>query len=142
MKPPQHRQHQLKAERTQLKEASQRLLAGTPVRSDGALTISGLAREAGIPRYRVYEHHTDIASQFKTAAGRGPLTPNIQGMRHQLDAASDRIRHLEDTNAALRRQVSALAAVITEITHEQHADNIVALPRRHQTNEARPKARD
>ncbi|RSN60565.1 hypothetical protein DMH01_14790 [Amycolatopsis sp. WAC 04182] len=63
-------------------------------------------------------------------------------MRHQLDAASDRIRHLEDTNAALRRQVSALAAVITEITHEQHADNIVALPRRHQTNEARPKARD
>jgi hypothetical protein len=69
------RQAHLDAERCQLREASQRLLAGVPTRTNGTLTVSGPAVDAGLSRHRLYEHHADLVSEFKTAAGGGPLTP-------------------------------------------------------------------
>jgi hypothetical protein len=132
------RQNRLEAERTQLREASQRLLTGCAGRSSGALTVAGLAIEAALPRNRLYEHHADLVTEFKSAAGGGPITPNIQALQQQLAAAHDQIRKLADINATLERQVTTLAAVITEMTHEHHAGNIVALPQRRRAT--RPKA--
>jgi hypothetical protein len=50
-------------------------LAGVPTRTNGTLTVSGPAVDAGLSRHRLYEHHADLVSEFKTAAGGGPLTP-------------------------------------------------------------------
>lgn len=43
----------LDTEREGLRQAIERLLAGTPYRSTGALTVTTLAIEAGLPRHRL-----------------------------------------------------------------------------------------
>ena len=62
-----------------------RLLAGTPQRSNGTLTVAALAAEAALSRYRLYEHHPDLVTEFKTTtlAG-GPATPGADALRQQL----------------------------------------------------------
>jgi len=116
-------------ERRLLHEAMQRLLAGAPQRSNGKLTVATLATEAGLPRHRLYEHHADLAAEFKAAAGGGPPSPRIQALQQQLVVAHDRIQTLEASNKLLRDRITTLCAAITELTHEAAADNVVALSR-------------
>jgi hypothetical protein len=121
----------LATEQRLLREATERLLAGTPQRSNGSLTIAALATEAGLPRHRIYEHHADLVAEFKTKTLTGrPTTPDVQALRQQLADAHHRIQQLEATQAQLTAKITTLCAVITELTHEAHADNVVALPQR------------
>jgi AcrR family transcriptional regulator len=124
------RQTRLDSERQLIREAAQRLLAGTPARSDAKLTVATLAIEAGLSRQRLYEHHPDLIAEFKTATGRGPVPPNVEALQRQLADADSRIQQLEACNNQLRAQITTLCAVITELTHEAAADNVVTLPRR------------
>jgi hypothetical protein len=124
------RETRLETERQHIRDAIQRLLAGRPQRSDGKLTISNLAAEADLTRQRLYDHHTDLITEFKTTAGGGPLPPHVQALQRRLAEANERIGELETDNALLRKQLTTLCAVITELTHETHADNIVTMPRR------------
>ena len=116
-------------ERHLLREAMHRLLAGAPQRSNGKLTITTLAAEAGLPRHRLYEHHADLAAEFKAAAGGGPPSPSIQALQQQLVGAQDRIKTLEASNKLLTERIMTLCAVITELTHEAKTNNVVALSR-------------
>lgn len=115
------------AERELLREAMARLLERTPRRSGGKLTAVALAIEAGVPRHRLYEHHADLVTEFKTAAGGGPTPPNVQALQQQLADADDRIRTLEADNTRLARRITTLCAVITELTHQAQSDNVVTL---------------
>ncbi|WP_426513250.1 hypothetical protein ACPPVO_23080 [Dactylosporangium sp. McL0621] len=47
-------------ERNAIKAAASRLLAGTPLRSNGALTVVALADEAGVKRHVLTRRHTDL----------------------------------------------------------------------------------
>ncbi len=121
----------LATERQLIREATQRLLAGTPQRSNGSLTVSTLATETGLPRHRIYEHHADLVAEFKAKTFTGaPITPDVNALRQQLADAHQRIQQLEDTQTQLTAKITTLCAVITELTHDAHADNIVALPLR------------
>lgn len=124
------RETRLATERQQIRDAIQRLLANSPQRSDGKLSVSNLAAEADLTRQRLYEHHTDLIAKFKTTAAGGPIPPHVQALQRQLAEANERIGELETGNALLRKQLTTLRAVITELTHEAHADNIVTMPRR------------
>jgi hypothetical protein len=44
------------AEQTAISAAADRLLAGTPLRSPGKLSVSGLITESGLRRDVLYEH--------------------------------------------------------------------------------------
>lgn len=124
------RQARSDTERRLIREAMQRLLAGTPQRSNGKLTVATLAIEAGLSRQRLYEHHPDLVAEFKTASGGAPIPPDVEALRQQLADADCRNRQLEASNSQLRAQITTLCAVITELTHEAAADNVVTLPRR------------
>src|SRR6266536_646851 len=126
---PTTRQAQLDTERQQIQDASRRLIAGTATRSNGRPTVSALAIEADLPRHRLYEHHADLIAEFVTA-GPTPGTATASALQQQLTDAHKRIQALDDTNTILRRQLTTLAAVITELTHEAQTDNIVAMPAR------------
>lgn len=130
----------LEAERERLRQAIARLLAGTPHRSNGALTVTTLAIEAGLPRHRLYEHHAELVSKFKTNTGCGPVSPTIVGLRQQLADAHDHVQRLEAANTQLQDRITMLSGVITELAHEAQADNIVALPphRHARTRSSRP----
>ena len=51
-------------ERAQIRAAMDRILAGAPERSNGALTIVALAIEAGVPRNALTQRHTDLKNEF------------------------------------------------------------------------------
>ena len=51
-------------ERDQIHAAMDRLLAGTPLRSDGALTVVSLAVEANVKRHVLTHRHTDLKDEF------------------------------------------------------------------------------
>jgi hypothetical protein len=128
------RQTRLDAERLLIREASQRLAAGTPERSNGRLTAATLAAEAGLPRHRLYEHHAELLAEFKTTTNSGPVTASVQAMRQQLADARERIEELAANEARLKAQITTLCAIITELTHETRADNVVSIPARTRSN--------
>jgi hypothetical protein len=51
-------------ERAQIRAAMDRILAGAPERSSGALTIVALAIEASVPRNALTQRHTDLKYEF------------------------------------------------------------------------------
>jgi hypothetical protein len=49
-------------ERDRIRAAMDRVLAGTPQNSDGALTVVALAHEASVPRNALTQRHSDAKS--------------------------------------------------------------------------------
>lgn len=127
------RHARLATEQQLIRDATRRLLAGIPQRSNGNLTIATLAAEAGISRQRIYEHHADLVAEFKAKAQiGGPIASDVQALQQQLADARARIHTLEVTKAQLKAKITTLCAVVTELTHETTADNVLAMPsRRH-----------
>jgi hypothetical protein len=122
------RQAHLDNERHQVREAAQRLLTGAPQHSNGRHTVAALAVEAGISRQRLYEYHADLVAEFKTTTGRGVISPNVQALQQQLADSRERIHQLEGHVTLLQNRIRTLGAVITELTLEAQAGNVVALP--------------
>jgi hypothetical protein len=85
---------------TALEQAMQRLLEGCPSRTDGALTIANLAREAGVSRATA-NRATDVLARF----------------RARLDTAAG-----EDLPATLRDKIRILTAQIAEIKRREHQE--------------------
>jgi len=87
-------------ERRQIIAAIDRLIGGTPLRSDGNLTIVDLAVEADVKRWVLTHKHTDLKDLFnakvKTATQEPPL---VQQLRN-------RVTELEAANTDLRREVA------------------------------------
>jgi hypothetical protein len=83
-----------------LEEAMQRLLEGRPARTDGALTIANLAREAGVSRATA-NRAADILARF----------------RDHLDQAGG-----EDLPATLRDKIRTLTAQVAELKRREHQE--------------------
>ena len=77
-----------------LRAAMERLLAGTPERSDGKLDVATLAREAGVSR----------ATANRAAAVLAEFRRRVEERR----AAEDPARTLREENTALKRELAAL----------------------------------
>lgn len=82
---------------TALRQAMERLLAGRPTLTDGRLTVTNLAREAGLSRASAYRAAAIVQAfrdHIRQPAARD-MTPT---------ARQDRIAALEAERAALQRQ--------------------------------------
>jgi hypothetical protein len=99
-------------ERSAIVHAMQRLLDGTPLRSDGRLTVVSLAAEANVKRYVLTEKHVDLKDLFYariraidqgTAVSENP--PELQRMR-------DRIAELTRETEQQRLVINALARTV------------------------------
>ncbi|WP_127356140.1 hypothetical protein [Actinacidiphila soli] len=108
-----------------LEAAADRLLAASPLRSDGSLTIAALAREAGLSRATAYRA-TEIIETFRRRVderGDGPNVPDtlrelIRELTGELREAR-RARHEEITD--LRRSVDTLAQHVQALTLDNQA---------------------
>ncbi|GAA1461759.1 hypothetical protein NE857_02020 [Nocardiopsis exhalans] len=65
-------------ERARIRSAMERILASTPERSNGALTIVALAQEADVPRNALTQRHTDIRNEFYEAIRSRGETPEVE----------------------------------------------------------------
>ncbi|WSZ45545.1 hypothetical protein OG239_43085 (plasmid) [Streptomyces sp. NBC_00868] len=116
-------------ERDRIRAAMDRILHGTPERSNGALTIVALALEAGVPRNALTQRHTDLKNMFyDRVRARGGTPDSEQRLRKQIcrlkklrAADAEEIAQLKTDVEAL---VGALHQSMTEnrLLHQQLAD--------------------
>jgi chromosome segregation ATPase len=106
-------------EREAITAAAQRLLAGRPERSTGALTVLQLAAEAGVKRWVLTHKHPDLKTEFeqRREAVNGVPTAyqTLAAKTTDLAAANHRLR---EENADLRHRVDAYAQAIYRLSRE------------------------
>ncbi|WP_436800909.1 hypothetical protein [Streptomyces avermitilis] len=68
-----NQQHQ--DERTRIREAMDRLLAGQAAASNGSLTVKALAEEAGVHRMALLKRHADLKNAFYERVRNDPAGP-------------------------------------------------------------------
>jgi septal ring factor EnvC (AmiA/AmiB activator) len=127
-------------ERDRIRAAMQRILGGTPERSNGALTIVALAREADVPRNALTQRHTDLKNEFyQCIQERGGPSEDETRLRATIAKLRVTIDNKNRELQRLRADVPALVRVINQLKLEneqlrgqlaQPTDVVIAFPER------------
>jgi septal ring factor EnvC (AmiA/AmiB activator) len=105
--------------RNHIRAAMDRLLAGTPLRSDGALTIVALAAEAGIKRHILTHRHTDLKDEFYARVrAQNRIPESEKRLRDQLAAIQRRLADLNEHSRQQQQTIEALARIVNVLTVE------------------------
>jgi hypothetical protein len=109
-------------ERNAITAAMQRLLAGKPLRSSGALTIVALAEEAGLRRNKLTHKHTDLKDLFyaEVKACNGIPASEIK-LRERITALEARIASLRQERDDYRSAAETFARAVHVLTVENDA---------------------
>lgn len=124
----------------QLRAAMRRLLDSTPIRSNGSLTVSALALEAGVSR-RTAGRATGVLRDFQDAIAHRDRSlgaePNGEAARLRAELAST-VMKLQQKNAEITRvraELNTLACRVALLSEENEqlrrpssTGNVVALP--------------
>ena len=133
-------------ERDQIRAAMDRILAGTPERSNGALTIVALALEAGVPRNALTQRHTDLKDEFyqrirEAGADNGDearLRATIARLRQTIAGKNKELSQLRADVPALVRAVHQLTLENQQLRdmHASTGGSVIPFPGR---EPARPR---
>jgi hypothetical protein len=126
------------SERDRIRAAMDRILAGSPERSNGALTVVALAIEAGVPRNALTQRHTDLKDDFyqrirERGAGNGDearLRATIAQLRKTIASKNKELAQLRADVPALVRAVSQLTLVNQKLRdrHASPGGSVVPFP--------------
>lgn len=106
-------------ERDRIRAAMARILDGTPQHTNGALTIVGLALEAGVPRNALTQRHPDLKNEFHARiAERGGASELETQLRATIAKLKKTIANKNTELRQLRRDVPALVRVVNQLTLE------------------------
>jgi uncharacterized coiled-coil protein SlyX len=106
-------------ERDQIRAAMDRILDGTPERSNGALTVVALAIEAGVPRNALTQRHTDLKDEFyQRIRERGAGNEDEARLRATIAKLRQTIANKNKELAQLRADVPALVRAVNQLTLE------------------------
>jgi hypothetical protein len=114
-------------QRIAILDAADRLLAGTPRRSTGNLSVVQLAVEAEVKYWIVAQKHTDLRDHFQRLAHAARTSPNTPSADDELET---RYRELRRHCTGLEALLQTYATVINELSQE----NQVLREQRAQTN--------
>ncbi|GAA4638983.1 hypothetical protein GCM10023196_098820 [Actinoallomurus vinaceus] len=127
------------AERTAIRAAADRLLAGTPLRSaSGKLTVSELITESGIRRDVIYADHKDLVEEFQARVkARRNVPTAMQDLAEQnttlkteLAAARKELDAERCASATLRKVIAELSLELQQTTDElAAASGVSRIPR-------------
>ncbi|MET9086423.1 hypothetical protein ABZX77_31860 [Streptomyces sp. NPDC004237] len=120
-------------ERDRIRAAMDRILAGTPQHSTGALTIVALAEEAQVPRNALTQRHPDLRNEFNDKIReRGQMPDAEKRLRKQIVKLKElRAKDAEEL-AQLREDVQGLLRVVNQLTLEnQQLRTELTTPRAH-----------
>ncbi|MFF2852522.1 hypothetical protein ACFVT5_40435 [Streptomyces sp. NPDC058001] len=127
-------------ERERIHAAMDRILAGTPQSSSGALTIVALAHEAGVPRNALTQRHLDLKNAFyERVKERGAPSDVEVRLRKTVVKLKKTIANKNKEIDQLRNDVLGLVRVVNQLTLEnqrlretlaQPAPNVVAFRNR------------
>ncbi|MFI1199772.1 hypothetical protein ACH4VR_09990 [Streptomyces sp. NPDC020883] len=98
-------------ERTLIREAMDRLLAGKATASNGSFTAAALAAEAGVHRMALYKRHADLKNEFDERVR--TETKQVPETEKQLRAT---VAKLKKTVANQRAEIEQLRDLVTRLT--------------------------
>ncbi|AQW50742.1 hypothetical protein ACIQPP_19645 [Streptomyces violaceusniger] len=106
-------------ERDRIHAAMDRILSGTPQRSNGSLTIVALAAEAEVPRNALTQRHLDLKNEFyEKVRARGETPDSEKRLRRQLVKAKElRAQALKEI-ARLKADNEALVGAMHQVVME------------------------
>jgi hypothetical protein len=117
------------SERDRIRAAMDRILDGTPERSNGALTVVALAIEAGVPRNALTQRHTDLKDEFyQRIKERGADNADEARLRATIARLRKTIASKNKELAQLRADVPALVRAVNQLTLEQETRAEVTAP--------------
>ncbi|KOV62930.1 hypothetical protein ADL00_23505 [Streptomyces sp. AS58] len=93
-------------ERTRIREAMDRLLAGQPTVSDGSLTVVALAVEADVHRMALFKRHADLKNEF------------YERVRNETRQVPETEKRLRETVAKLKKTVADQREEIDELRQQ------------------------
>ena len=106
-------------ERDRIRAAMDRILAGAPERSNGALTVVALAIEAGVPRNALTQRHTDLKNEFyQRIRESGAASDDEARLRATIARLKKTIEGKNRELAQLRADVPALVRAVSQLTLE------------------------
>jgi chromosome segregation ATPase len=106
-------------ERDRIRAAMDRILAGDPEKSNGALTVVALAIEADVPRNALTQRHTDLKDEFyQRIKARGADNGDEARLRATIAKLKQTIAAKNKELAQLRADVPALVRVVNQLTLE------------------------
>ncbi|HEV8652087.1 MAG TPA: hypothetical protein VG276_22510 [Actinomycetes bacterium] len=104
-------------QRAAIQAAADRLLAGTPLRSTGELTVVQLAAEAGMKRWLLTHKHHDLAEQFQARAKAiGGDPPSVRKLKAQVQELQEAVARLKAEQAERQALLECYAHVINELS--------------------------
>jgi hypothetical protein len=104
-------------ERDRIRAAMNRIVAGVPERSNGALTIVALALEADVPRNALTQRHTDLKNEFYERIKERGATPDVEArLRTAVVKLKETITNKNKELKQLRADVPALVRIINQLT--------------------------
>ncbi|MYW11863.1 hypothetical protein GT034_26430 [Streptomyces sp. SID2563] len=108
-------------ERSRIREAMDRLLAGKATISNGSLTAAALAAEAGVHRMALYKRHADLKNEFeervRTEAKQVPETE--KRLRKTVTTLKKTVSNQRAEIEDLRQQVTLLALASAVLTQQR-----------------------
>jgi chromosome segregation ATPase len=101
-------------ERDEIRAAMDRILGGTPERSDGAMTI-----EAGVPRNALTQRHTDLKAEFyQRVKERGAGSEDEERLRATIPELRKSGAGARKDLARARADIKALVRAVNQLTTE------------------------
>lgn len=109
-------------QRQQIRDAMDRLIAGTPLHSDGKLTIKSLAEEAQVKRWILTHRHTDLQNEFRAriADTAGNQPPALRKLHDAHTEATEKIQELRAEVAELKATLRQYERVVQVLALENH----------------------
>lgn len=121
-------------ERDEIRAAIDRLLAGTSLRSDGALTVVSLAAEAAVKRHVLTHRHTDLKDEFYARVRAQGHTPTSElALREEIAALKEKLGEAREELKGLRETNETYARIVNVLTTENEQLKLAA------ANQARPR---
>jgi len=106
-------------ERDRIRAAMDRILAGAPERSNGALTIAALAIEADVPRNALTQRHLDLKNEFYERVKIQGGTSEVETrLRTKIVTLKTTIANKNAEIARLKNDVTGFLAENTRLTLE------------------------
>ncbi|MFF0086477.1 hypothetical protein ACFYR1_43335 [Streptomyces canus] len=117
-------------ERSRIRAAMDRILAGNPEHSNGALTIVALALEADVPRNALTQRHLDLKNEFyEKVRARGQTPDNEVRLRKRIVKLKELRANDTKELTQLRADVQGLVEALTTLALEnQQLREQLALP--------------
>ncbi|MBZ6112741.1 MULTISPECIES: hypothetical protein [Streptomyces] len=117
--------------------AMDRLLAGTPLRSTGRLSVSQLAIEAGVKRWHLTHQHLDLKERFQARVKAQDSTPEAfsrklseyEALKKKYDELRQHSADLEERLRVYAAAVNLLALENAALTGREPDAHVIPLPR-------------